>query len=190
MSCQITFSRYPAYADLPEHNIVAGNWYWASDQELPDENGNPVRLIGHRFLQPQDDDSGELPLFAGNAYLKYNDCTQAADGTITCQLGACIVGSCCYETLEGLCPGDFQGPNTVCELPDCYDVGACCGAIHSIDCILTTRISCPTEWFGAGRTCDELPRYCRGACCTSIPSQGAEMLYSGFPCPGAFIRDI
>lgn len=165
--CEITFSRTrPAVVAIPEHGVEVGKSYWASDQELPDENGNPVRLIGHRFLQREDETpAGRPPRYAGNAYVLYEDCTSAPDGTITCQLGACIVGDCCYETIEGLCSGEFQGPNTACELPHCFDVGACCGAIHSIDCITTTRLTCPTGWFGAGRTCDKSPSYCLGACC-------------------------
>lgn len=165
--CQITFSQTkPALVSIPEHGIVAGNSYWACDQELPDADGNPVRLIGNLFPQRiNESPAGEPPRFAGTWLLNYKDCTQLGDGTITCLLGACVIGDCCYQTLEGLCPGEFQGPNTVCELPDCYEVGACCGAAHGIDCFVTNRITCPTQWFGAGRNCEEVPRYCKGACC-------------------------
>ncbi len=168
MSCSITFSHYLARQSLPEHNIVAGNWYWVSDQELPGEDGNMVRLVGHIFLQREDEpEDGDRPArVAGNAYLRYQDCATTGDGLVTCELGACNLDDCCYLTFEHLCNGDFQGPNTECVLPECFQPGACCG-VSGIDCFNVEQHWC-LLWDGywvAHTTCEETPYPCDGACC-------------------------
>ena len=173
MACPITFSKYPAAADLPEHGIVAGNWYWASDQELPDENGNLVRLIGARFLQPEDEQpEGEPPLFAGSLVLKYNDCSTGDGPSQACNLGACIVDElCCYMSTPTECEGAFQGIGTNCDpaLPFCDDAWICCNA-YGMNCVVTIPSVCESGngfFLGPGaETCgDNGVGPCRGACC-------------------------
>lgn len=169
--CSVTFSAYLAVADLPAFGIVAGTWYWVSDQTVTDDaTGNPVRMLGHRFLQRQDEDDGiNRPLFAGNAYLTYRDCeTLGTGGVIVCEKGACVLNDeCCYITFEGLCEGVFLGENTVCPaLPPCFGIGACCNALLS-DCFNSFQSICDQfdGNFLLGESCEDLPEPCIGACC-------------------------
>lgn len=172
MSCEITFSRTkPAAVAIPEHGIEVGHAYWVSDQELPDEKGNLVRLIGQRFLQREDEDDGTRPpRVAGNAYLVYLNCLAAGGATGDCSYGACNTEFCCEMKFEIDCFGDFQGNGTECILPDCHEEGVCCDFQHASDCMEMELEPCVVNDgdFIPNVTCDDSPPPCDGACCLWI----------------------
>ena len=179
MACQITFSRYLADEDIPEHNIFAGDWYWRSDQQVLDDSGTLVHLIGHRFLQREDEDDGlRPPRYAGNAYLRFLNCL-AAGGTVeSCSFGACNHDECCEETFESLCNGQFEGNGTRCTLPLCDEEGVCCDFGQHLDCIDLDRLLChdANGIFVPERSCSDSPPPCDGACCIWLEDVGGGCL--------------
>ncbi len=141
MPCDVTFSRTrPAAVAIPEHGVEVGKSYWASDQEFPDENGNPVRLIGHRFLQSEDEDDGvRPPRFAGNAYLSFLSCLSSG-AAAGCNFGACPYDDdCCDETTFAGClllGGQWQGIGSACPPADAECIrGSCCTQDPIFPCI-------------------------------------------------------
>lgn len=187
MACNITFSRTrPAVVAIPEYGIEVAHAYWVSDQEFT-VDGNPVRLIGQRFLQRQDEDDGiRPPRYAGNAYLVYFNCLAAGGTEGDCSYGACNREFCCEMKFEIDCWDDFQGNGTNCILPDCHEEGVCCDFGHASDCMDMELEPCLVNqgFFIPDVTCDDLPPPCDGACCFWMQNVGVGCVegYGPFEC--------